>query len=98
METRTPKTVPIARRVQVQALASPLRQDLLDVLETAGPLSIAELAERVGRPADSLYVHVRELLRVGLVVERERKKVGRHAYVVYDVIGRYYWMTLNVKF
>src|SRR5687767_792116 len=53
-----------------------MRQELLDVLEAAGPSSISELAERLGRAPDSLYFHVRELVRVGLVL------------VVYDLVGR----------
>ncbi len=65
-----------------------MRQELLDVLEAAGPSAISELAERLGRAADSLYFHVRELVRVGLVVEVERRKVGRHVFVVYDLVGR----------
>jgi len=65
-----------------------MRQELLDVLEAAGPSSISELAERLGRAADSLYFHVRELVRVGLVLEVERRKVGRHVFVVYDLVGR----------
>jgi DNA-binding Lrp family transcriptional regulator len=65
-----------------------MRQELLDVLEAAGPSAISELAERLGRAPDSLYFHVRELVRVGLVVEVERRKVGRHVFVVYDLVGR----------
>jgi DNA-binding transcriptional ArsR family regulator len=80
--------VPIDRPAQVRALASPLRQELLDLLVAAGPCSIAELAERLGRAPDSLYFHVRRLLQVGLVVERERRQVGRHVFVVYDAAGR----------
>jgi predicted ArsR family transcriptional regulator len=65
-----------------------MRQELLDVLDAAGPCAIAELAERLGRAPDSLYFHVRLLVRVGLVVEVERRKMGRHAFLVYDLAGR----------
>jgi DNA-binding transcriptional ArsR family regulator len=82
------KVVPIDRPVQLRALASPLRQELLDVLEAAGPCAIAELGERLGRAPDSLYFHVRRLQKVGLVVEVERRLEGRHAFVVYDVAAR----------
>jgi DNA-binding transcriptional ArsR family regulator len=78
----------IGRTDQLRALASPMRQELLDVLEAAGPSAISELAERLGRAPDSLYFHIRELVRVGLVVEVERRKVGRHVFVVYDLVGR----------
>ncbi|MCC6782318.1 MAG: helix-turn-helix transcriptional regulator [Planctomycetes bacterium] len=80
--------VGITRPAQLKALASPLRQELVDVLESAGPSSVAELGERLGRAADSLYFHLRVLVKVGLVVETERRQVGRHAFAVYDLVGR----------
>jgi len=49
------------------ALASPLRQDILVVLESTAPLSVAELARRIGRRPDTLYHHLRLLERAGLV-------------------------------
>ena len=82
------KIVPIDRPAQWRALASPLRQEIFDVLEAAGPCSIAELAERLARAPDSLYFHVRRLRRAGLVVERERRREGRHVFVVVDVAAR----------
>ncbi len=88
MSPRQEQFVPIDRPAQLRALASPLRQELLDVLESAGPSAIAELAEKLGRTADSLYFHVRRLLKVGLIVEVERRQVGRHSFAVYDVAGR----------
>ncbi|HUR26756.1 MAG TPA: helix-turn-helix domain-containing protein, partial [Planctomycetota bacterium] len=80
--------VAIDRSSQLEALASPLRQEIVDVLDAAGPCSIAELAQRLGRPPDSLYFHLRRLVKTGLVVEVERRRAGRHAFVVVDVAGR----------
>lgn len=79
---------PIDRSAQLRALASPLRQELLDVLEGSGPCGIADLAASLGRAPDTLYFHVRRLQRVGLVVEVARQKVGRHTTTIYDVPGR----------
>src|SRR5262245_53730502 len=85
---RQRRFVPIDRPAQLQALASPVGQELLDGLDAAGPCAISDLAARLGRAPDSLYFHVRELVRVGLVVETERRQVGRHAFVVYDAADR----------
>ena len=79
---------PIDRPAQLRALASPLRQELLDVLESIGPCGIAELATPLGRAADALYFHIRLLQKVGLVVEVEQRRVGRHTITIYDVPGR----------
>jgi DNA-binding transcriptional ArsR family regulator len=65
-----------------------VRQELVDVLESAGPRSVAELGALLGRPADALYHHLRRLAKVGLVVERERRKEGRHVFAVYDLALR----------
>jgi len=85
---RAPAAVPIDKPAQLRALASPLRQELLDLLESAGPLSIAALGAQLGRAPDALYFHVRKLVRVGLVREHARERDGRHAFAVYDAIGR----------
>ena len=55
---------------QLRGLRSPLRQEIVDALQAEGPCSIAELAGRLERSPDSLYYHVRALLRLGLLTER----------------------------
>lgn len=52
---------------QMAALAAAARQEIVDVLEQIGAVSVAELAAALGRPADALYFHLRVLTRVGLV-------------------------------
>ena len=52
---------------QLAALAAAARQEIVDVLEQMGTVSVAELAAALGRPADSLYFHLRTLTRVGLL-------------------------------
>lgn len=78
----------IDRPRQLRALASPMRQEVIDALVAAGPLSVAELAAHLGRAADSLYFHLRVLKRVGLVLEVDRRRNSRHVAAVYDVPGR----------
>lgn len=69
---------------QLSALASPLRQEIVDAASAAGgAVSIAELAEQLGRPADRLYFHVRALVRVGLLVADGERKEGRHVATLY---------------
>jgi len=52
---------------QLAALAAAARQEIVDVLEQIGTVSVAELAAALGRPADALYFHLRALMRAGLV-------------------------------
>ena len=64
--TRQSRT-PITRKSQLSALASPGRQEILDVLARTGPAAAAEVARFLGRAPDGLYYHLRSLERVGLV-------------------------------
>ena len=57
----------IRSKRQMRALAAPTRQEIVDVLPRMGTVSVAELATALGRPADSLYHHLRILKRAGLV-------------------------------
>ncbi|MBL8747313.1 MAG: helix-turn-helix transcriptional regulator [Phycisphaerae bacterium] len=69
---------------QQSALAAPLRQEIIDAASAhGGPMSVAELAGQLGRPADRLYFHVRALVRVGLLVTDGERKEGRHVATLY---------------
>jgi DNA-binding transcriptional ArsR family regulator len=64
-----------ARRIAL--LASPARIELVDTLEAlGGSATVAELAAQLGRPADGLYYHLRQLAAGGLV-EEEEGEAGR---------------------
>ncbi|HKQ20189.1 MAG TPA: helix-turn-helix domain-containing protein [Candidatus Eisenbacteria bacterium] len=63
---------------QIRALASPMRQAIIDALETMGPCSALELGDVLGRSSDRLYYHLQILKRSGLVrSRRERNRLGR---------------------
>jgi DNA-binding transcriptional ArsR family regulator len=68
----------IQNKKQMAALKAPTRQEILDVLATMGDASIAEIAAALGRPADSLYYHMRILQKVGLVFDAGERMVGTH--------------------
>lgn len=53
---------------QLGALASPVRQEIVDTLEAlGGEAPVAALAAQLGRPSDGLYYHLRLLVRAGLL-------------------------------
>lgn len=60
----------IAKPAATRALASATRQEIVDALASAGPCTVARLADLLGRRPDALYFHLRALERVGLVRER----------------------------
>src|SRR5215470_12575557 len=60
----------LSRPRQVGALASPVRQEIVDTLEAlGGEAPVAALAAQLGRPSDGLYYHLRLLVRAGLLEE-----------------------------
>lgn len=68
----------VSRSAPLRALASPVRQELLDLLARSGPASVADLGRLLGRPADGLYYHLRALERAGLVRSADsRGRAGR---------------------
>ena len=72
---------------QLVALTSPARQEIVDALQAAGRSTVAEIADQLGRPADSLYYHVRKLVSVGLLVEAGRQRSGSRDEAIYNLPG-----------
>ncbi|HKW45051.1 MAG TPA: helix-turn-helix domain-containing protein [Candidatus Eremiobacteraceae bacterium] len=66
--TLTNRPYAVSAKRQFAALASSARQELIDVLQRLGTVSVAEIAAALAKPADALYYHVRVLERVGLLV------------------------------
>lgn len=73
----------ISQADQIAVLASPLRQEILDVLARTPDASVAAIAAALGRPADALYYHLRALMRVGLIVLSGRARGQRRLEALY---------------
>jgi len=72
---------------QMRALAASTRQEIVDVMPRMGTVSIAELAAALGRPADSLYYHLRVLTRVGLVLSAGHRTVNGRPEALFRTIA-----------
>jgi predicted ArsR family transcriptional regulator len=84
--TKKPGSYRIRRKEQLAAVVSPVRQEIVDALAAAGPSSAAQLADRLGRPADALYHHLRVLMRSGLVVEHSRRRTAYRTEAIYATV------------
>lgn len=60
---------------------------MIEFMRALAPCSLAELAQQMDRPADSLYHHIRRLEKTGIVKVLERRRVGRQTEAVYDLTG-----------
>ncbi|MBS0189688.1 MAG: helix-turn-helix domain-containing protein [Phycisphaerales bacterium] len=74
-------------RTETRALTSATRQEIVDAITSAGPCTVARLAQLLGRRPDGLYFHVRALERVGLVRSDSESGQGRRAAAVYRLPG-----------
>lgn len=57
----------ILRPDQIRAVSSPIRQEIVDTLAGLGPTGARELARALDRMPTSIYHHLTQLERVGLV-------------------------------
>jgi DNA-binding Lrp family transcriptional regulator len=80
---KSAKTFWVLEKKQVLCLASPRRHDIIDKLAAIGPMSIRELAPLVGASPASLYHHVQQLLRAGLLVKAGARVVNRRREQIY---------------
>ena len=68
----------ISKTAQLRAISSPIRQEILDTVNALGICSIPEIAEALDRPADSLYYHIRALLKAKLLLDAGTRRKKRH--------------------
>lgn len=69
----TPRRVEVETVGQFKALGSPLRQRLL--AELTEPMSVGDMAQRLGVPAPRLYHHIRVLQEHGFIVDAGTRRV-----------------------
>lgn len=68
---------------QKKAVASPIRLELLGLFIDHKPLSVAGMAERMGRPATGIHYHARVLEKAGILRRVGQKRSGRRPEALY---------------
>lgn len=87
METPLDVLGTAATAEQRDALASPLRLEIYGHFSPSDPLSVRELARRMGRSASSLYYHVHALRDAGLLEEAGERTRGPRTETLYAAAG-----------
>lgn len=77
----------IARTADWQVLMAPVRFEIVEAMRGIAPCSVGEIAQALDRPADTLYPHLRQLLRVGVVVEAGQRAGRTRPGKVYDLVA-----------
>ncbi len=88
MSTTRPRQLILTRPGQIRALTAPLAHRVVAAFERMGPATIAEVADTIGAPPESLYYHVRRLSRAGILIEAERRDTGGRPEIVWEIPGR----------
>lgn len=68
-----------------RVMTSPVRFEILEAMRMIAPCSIAEIAEILDRPADSLYRHVDQLAQGGFLTCTGTRNAGRRPERVFDL-------------
>ena len=91
MTDERPTAVFIAETpAQRKSMTSPIRQEILGHFAGADRLSVAELADRMGRPPTALYYHVGQLEELGfLETAGERRKGKRYEHLYRPTAERF---------
>jgi predicted transcriptional regulator len=87
METKRRATVTVTTADQRAALTSPIRLEIIGLFTAPGPLAIADMAVRMGRPASSLYHHVGVLERTGILRKAGTRPKGKRFETLYEPAG-----------
>jgi predicted transcriptional regulator len=66
-------------------MMAPVRFELIEAMRSIAPCSIRELALALDRPADTLYPHVRQLLKIGVVLDAGERPGRTRSERVYDL-------------
>ena len=83
MAKRRAKKKTLDTDVQRKALASAIRMELLGNFVEGQPLSVSDLAERMGRPAAAIHYHVKILREAGLLFEADTRRSGSRTEILY---------------
>lgn len=87
MSTNGPTIHTVEGEDQRRAITSPLRLEILSYFSADRPLSVREVAERIGRPATAIHYHVRLLEESGLLIKTGERRDGRRREVEYSKVA-----------
>ena len=92
---RRPRTLTIRSDEQRRALASPLRLELIGLFVEREALSVAQIAQRMGRPATAIYYHVQLLEKAGLLRRAGERRSGRRGETLYRPAAERFEMDMD---
>lgn len=83
-----PGTRRLSTAREIDAVSSPLRQEILEHLGHAGQASVTDLGRLMGRRSTVLHYHVNLLRRAGIIRESGRRRAGKRTEALYRLAAR----------
>jgi hypothetical protein len=85
-ETMTRRAIHVVKSSSHWTLMmAPVRFEMLEAMRSLAPCSVREMALAIDRPADTLYPHLRQLLRIGVVLDAGERQGRTRTERVYDL-------------
>ncbi len=81
--SKKPKIMTLRTEEERRAFVSPFRMELIGLFTAGEPLSVSQMAERMGRPATALYYHVGVLEKAGLLKRYGKQRKGRRTEALF---------------
>ncbi|MFN7430034.1 MAG: helix-turn-helix domain-containing protein [bacterium] len=66
-------------------MMAPVRFEILEAMRSLAPCSVREIALAIDRPSDTLYPHLRHLLKIGVVLDAGERPGRTRPERVYDI-------------
>jgi len=73
---------------QLLAISSPIRAKIVSIMENREEYSVREMAEHLGMRAESIYYHVHELVKAGLLIGKRQRPAITRSEVAYQLLAR----------
>ncbi len=89
---KRPKNYVVSAVDELRELTSPVRVQITQIMAEKGECSVGELALVMGREPETLYYHIRALLKVGLIVECGARATVRHDEAIYCLRAEQIWL------
>ena len=86
------KIMTIRREDQRRVFASPKRMEIIGLFIERKPLSVADIAERMGRPASAIHYHVRVMEKAGILRRAGERRDGRRPEALYVPVAEMFQM------
>ena len=92
MDMKHLKSATAESRAQRNALTSPIRLEILGLFMGTGPLSISDMARKMGRKAGSLYHHVGLLEQAGILRRAGTRPKGKRFETLFEPVAEKFTM------